>query len=423
VAVCGSVLLFALYVCWENTLAAPGTLHWNDWALSEWFINYQGGFVRRGLVGELIHRAAAGAPVIGIVNALVFALFAALCALLLVLIALARLPPLTAVLLLLVPGGIYGMITGNEFYFRKEIAFHAYLAAAAILFVLLRRRDDDAPLLRWSAAGLIVLGSLVLPLVHEGFIFLTAIPSAILLYWIVARRRPSAALAAACMYLALVVLEFLVLASFRGRPEVAEAIWASLHPADRALVSPDGDIAGGVAAVGWGLKTALTLAVRVITAGTAWYWVLTAAASALYLAIVALASTRTAELRPVRVRWILSLYALCLLGSLPLFLLGWDWGRWIAAVNFSVVILTCAGGFAAPVPLPAARFEWLRGRLSSAALVSAAVALALLFGLSFKLPECCIAGSGDPSYRLVEKLAGKRPWTPPPPAQAQLPPP
>jgi hypothetical protein len=410
--VCGAVLAFALYVCWQNTLASPASIHWNDWALSEWLINYQGGFVRRGLVGQVIHHLAGGGPAIGAVNGLVFGIFAALCAALLCLLVLARVGPLTALMLLLVPGGIFGMITGNEFYFRKEIVFHVYLAAIAILYLLLRRHPDRTGL-RWLAGLVIAAGSLVLPLVHEGFLFLTAIPSAVLLYWLVAERQRSTALAAATMYLALAVLEFLVLASFRGTPGIADAIWASLDPADRALISPDGAIAGGIAAVGWNLKTGLALAVTVMTSGTAWYWAFMAAASAAYLAITALASTREPERRRSRVRWVLALYALCLIGALPLFLLGWDWGRWIAAVNLSVVILTCAGGFTAPLPL--AQVERLRGRLSSGALVSAALIVALLFGVSFKLPECCIVGSGDPSYRLLQKLSGARPWAPPPP--------
>lgn len=180
------ILAFAAYVCWKNTLASPDDLYWNSWALSEWFISYEGGFVRRGLSGQFIRWLAGdGARAMPIINGLVFSTFVVLCGFLWCLLVLSRrVTPLMAIMLLLVPGGVYGMVMGNEFYFRKEMIFHICLAAAASLLLFSRRNEGSAfsrmfPVL---AGVLIATSSLVLPLVHEAFLFISAVPMAVIIY-------------------------------------------------------------------------------------------------------------------------------------------------------------------------------------------------------------------------------------------------
>lgn len=54
----GLILAVLIYVCWKATLETPALLKWNAYGLSEWLINYEGGFVRRGLVGQWINLTA-----------------------------------------------------------------------------------------------------------------------------------------------------------------------------------------------------------------------------------------------------------------------------------------------------------------------------------------------------------------------------
>lgn len=57
-----SLSLFLLYLLWLllhlllNLQHMTATLEYSDWGLSDMLINYQGGFVRRGLLGELMYR-------------------------------------------------------------------------------------------------------------------------------------------------------------------------------------------------------------------------------------------------------------------------------------------------------------------------------------------------------------------------------
>jgi hypothetical protein len=94
-----------------------------------------------------------------------------------------------------------------------------------------------------------------------------------------------------------------------------------------------------------------------------------------------------------------------------MFLLGWDWGRWILAINFSFVTLWLAiepqylgrtvnallEFFTAQISLqmPAESTKeaagafagfWLQHRRTL-------IALMLFFSFTFRVPECCLGGS------------------------------
>jgi len=62
---------FGIWVIWNNSVENPYILRWNSWAFYEWLINYEGGFVRRGLVGTIIIKLFYGNEVFA-VNILVF---------------------------------------------------------------------------------------------------------------------------------------------------------------------------------------------------------------------------------------------------------------------------------------------------------------------------------------------------------------
>jgi hypothetical protein len=401
------IVIFALFVCWKDTLEFPDAIRWDRWALSEWLINYQGGFVRRGLAGEIIRSLAGdGGRAIAIVNGLVFSLFASLCGLLLCLIGLSRkVTPLTGVMLLLVPGGIFGMVMGNVFYFRKEMIFHVYLAAVATLFLLAIRNEGSNLSRTWRilTIAVIVIGSAVLPFVHEAFLFMTAVPTAVIVYWVACRNSKQIGLRAAVAYLAVVVVQFVLVATFKGNEAIASAIWASIHPDDQKLISSDGVMDGGIAAIGWSVSKAAMLPLRILETGFAWNWVFFIVASAGYLIATAFAQKGPLNEAYRRAAWVATLYGICLAGSLPLYIIGWDWGRWIAAVNMSVVILICAGEF---------QSELLTVSFTPT-LISITLYLAILFGLTFNLPECCfevVFRSNPPFFLLIQKLRGHLPW-------------
>ncbi len=402
------ILTFAVYVCWENTLHSPAIINWNLWAFSDWLINYEGGFVRRGLMGQLIRSLAHGGSAVTVINGLVFSIFATLCGLLFCLIVLSRpITPLMAVMLLLVPGGVYGMVMGNEFYYRKEIIFHVYFAAVTTLFLLARRKEGSklSRPLDILTVVLIVTGSAILPFVHEGFLFISAVPTAVIIYWLACRRSVWTGRSVALAYLAVLAVQFLVFAVFKGNNATAMAIWASVHPDDQKLISSVGTMRA-IGAIGWSLSDDLVSIGRTLTSGNAWNWVFIVVASAAYLVSTCFADWREGKEVHRRAAWVFTLYGICLAGSFPLFVLGWDWGRWIAAINLSVVILICAGEFRYELPVPVVAPFKPRAEYSGT-LAFGILAVAILFGLSFKLPECCLGGSGQPFDHVWNLILGK----------------
>ena len=409
-AVAAAITTFSIYICWKHTQDSPSLLGWNSWAMSEWLINYEGGFVRRGLAGHVILFFSNGEPAITVINNIVFTCFASLCILMLGLVLLSSaVTPMMAALMLLVPGGVYGMVMGNEFYYRKEISFHIYLATAAILFILSRRIENIyiSRAFQLLTVVVILVGSAVLPFVHEGFIFISAVPTTVLIYFIAAswsaRKKRNVAFA----YLALAAMEFLVLAYFKGDASTARAIWASIHPVDQKLISQTGAIAGGIEAIGSTLSQQLSTSRSVLTSGYGWYWGFALAASGLYLVTTVLVYWRDGREVHRGAAWVFTLYGVCLIDALPLFIVGWDWGRWIAGVNLSVVILMCAGELHCKLPIPTV--EVLKGKGSyTRAWSSAILAAALLFGLTFKLPEACLVGTGEPFSHVWRLLIGVR---------------
>lgn len=393
-----------VYFCYRHTLAAPDALKWNAWAFSDWLINYSGGFVRRGLAGHLIGLFTAGRPTAPVLNLIVFANFTALLFATSLLLVLSRpFGAFAAVLIMLIPGGVWSMQLDNELYYRKELLFYVYIALICLIYLAARRtaREKLSCLLDILNCGMIAILSIALSFVHEAFLFIGAVPSMLVLYWIACTRRPAWRTDAPLGYGAAMVALFLVLLAYKGDGNSAQAIWQSLNPADRALISDTGDMAGGISAIGWGPARELAETLTIVFKGTAWYYLLAIAASLFYLLATARFFCRdrkgSAASAARYSSWAAKIFMLCIAAIAPLFVLGADWGRWIVAVNMMTVPLICAGEFTAPLPLPAMlEPRAIFARIRSTKYVGFACGmLLLLVALTFRIPECCLVGSGD----------------------------
>lgn len=399
-----------IYLCYQHTLASPGTLKWSVWAFSDWLINYSGGFVRRGLAGYLIRLFSRGQSAIAVVNMLVFANFTTMIFLTSLLLMISRrVGAFAAVLFLLIPGGVWSMQFTNSFYYRKEILFFAYIALICVIYKLARRMIGGAPLypLDILNCGVIALCSVVMSFVHESFLFIGALPSMMVLYWIASRNWPEWRIRVPMIYALAMVGLFLVFMVYKGGQHHAQTIWLSLNPADRSLISKNGEIGGGISSIGWASTRELGETLLVVLKGTAWYYLFALAVSIVYiLATVGLFCTDGPNERGAANRcvWTTKIYSLCLAAVAPLFVLAADWGRWIVAVNMMAIPLICAGEFSETFPYPKldVRVIW---RAASARYVALACGLFLILAaLTFRIPECCLVGSGDGFTTLESRI-------------------
>ena len=384
----------------------------NTWSVGEWLINYQGGFVRRGLPGEIIFQLAShvSLPPLLPVQWLSLGSYAALaglvahtcrrhCAPALLLSSIAMAAPLF-----------------SGFIFRKECTGLSLLALA--LIILQRTGSSRTGLiLRWLAVNSLACIAI---LSHESFGFYGL--GALLLHQGLV-HRPSDARAPtivsailssrAPVHLLPALITFLITLASKGSSSAAIAIhqsWAShsslLGPSQQLLSSTPG---GAMEAIGWSTLHGIqfqAIVLREVTHGIFWSpaaWLLTIYLCALLM--LAFSMPRTGAQTTA------NLFRLCMFWQLtataPLYILGWDYGRWIFLWAISTLLCFC---LAAEQPTHSGTIE--RSLPNGLARLFPVLPLKPLRAdwilLVFGVPMCCWSAHGflisTPAFHLLRLL-------------------
>jgi hypothetical protein len=410
-----TITAIAVILVGSSTIWQPDQLGYGGNHYADWLVNYAGGFVRRGLAGELIHRIAGGRPAVSIINWIVFSIYAVfafgLCALL---AATTRRWAITA-LVLLAPGSVFAMAVGNDYYYRKEVLFHLCLVLSGLLVLAIGASvaTRAKTILFYCLAGFNVLVFCAIPFVHEGFIFLSA-PAHLLLLYFVGRHIGLDARKLIVALAALSIAIFLFEALYKGSAETAAAIWRSLDAVDRHLINPmKPEVpAGGIGAIGQTLGRALQTVFTIFATGYVWFWLPPMAFVAGCAALVSQISLDERRVDAVALWWYLDLYLIVTVCSLPIYLLAHDWGRWISSnfIAFVVVLLVCvqleaAQGyrFASPSSPGLSRriLEHVQALWPRYGFVAV-----LLAALTVKMPECCLLGYNQTLAVMLIRLVG-----------------
>ncbi|MGF6755925.1 hypothetical protein [Paraburkholderia sp. GAS42] len=426
------LILASIGLVAQVTLLSPRQLAWNAWAYSEWLINYDAGFVRRGLSGALIELSRS-VPALPVVNLLVFVVFAAFCLLFWwVLCHSSRSTPWAVILAMLLPNGPVQMAAGNEIFYRKEIVFHVALGISCILYQMIVNATTDAKrsLFSWIFFVLLLAQIVVFPLFQEVYLFISFPASWLLARQIAAlqpQRRVFGWLPGAAVVISLGMM--VVCAVFRGNEAVAQQLWTSLSGADRMLISPSAPDTptGGIAAIGWSFVKNLIVVADIVMSSLFWIWGFAAVGVGAVLVLVTSLRRARGEadnLATERLRQHLSQLWFLFLASLPMYALGADWARWLSSVAISYLFLSFADSTGSIKPPRLLRFMPRRWRTSlevtrdyftdtlvpAISTVSARhtiplLALALFYCLTFRPPECCMKGGYNPFYRIKPVLA------------------
>lgn len=250
--------------------------------------------------------------------------------------------------------------------------------------------------------GLVVVGSAVLPLIHEAFWFICGPAFALSLFDYFARRgigRFSDAALAYLLILSLVLFAAVMLNA--GNKTTVGVIWDSIGEAARHAISPgDPSPSGGIAALGLAPVEALAMSLSIIRSGMIWYWLMPIVMSAALLAYgTALTMSTAPSDRRILFARGLVLYGTILVGCLPLFLAGWDWGRWIVGINLAFFFVF-DGLSILPPPLERSTI-WLANRLPRMERPIPdrwLLAGFIVFGATVRLPGCCITSSHFEPY-------------------------
>lgn len=308
--------------------------YFGAWTLSDWLINYQGGFVRRGLAGEIAFRLAHLLHVPAVVWIVLF--YLALYAAILVYgrrLVLGAGASFWVLAVMLSPAAFAFHVVDLNGGFRKEILFVAWMA-----WLLGRRPRREMP-----AAGMSLLLTGVLAfimLTHEPLICYVPYLAAALLVTGMPLRK---ALRTVALPMVVGVALALVTARFHGDENTARAICASIgHPLE---AQGKGVCQGGsVQFLANNDRQAHAMLAGDLRRLGYWRMYPVGAVLALLpLVLGSLALARAGLGQLMREVWAVA--AMSFAASGLLFYYAGDWGRWIFlhAITLSLLLLAAAG--------------------------------------------------------------------------------
>lgn len=371
-------------------------LHFGGWQITEWLINYQAGFVRRGLMGEVIYGLGSGQDLLPILYRLTLIFFLIYCALFLAIYFLSKIrQPWVLTLAILIPGGLFQMGFTMQFFTRKEILF-LILFSFLCLSYLRSLRDGEAQKKCWIYVVYVcaILGGLTLTLIHEGYLFMSY-PLTVLLLWICRRENPQICYLSTLFYLYCLSIPclFIFCAINHGDVTIAQQMWQSLSLGDRLILSPSAPytVFGLMAAIGWGITENLLTIYGVFATGGWKYWLLFIIGNALTLALMLCKITAKGQ-RSYAKYVLLIIFATII--SAGMFVVAADWGRWISFISNSVIIFAFTmyrSPFAmGSINAPGVRVPRVLVRYWTKVPFLYLLPPILLYDVFMRLPECCI---------------------------------
>ncbi len=322
---------FVLYLGFVSAVTLiAGVMHVQargKWTIADWLINYHAGFVRRGLTGEVALRLGSVLHVSPWLLVLLLQLtcYAAM------LYAVARLVertawPLWKLALVLSPATLAFPVLGPEGGFRKEI-----LLLAGLGLLLVMPLKQVRPLL---LAVFTVVLTVVCVLSHESLLVFSIYVIAALLIGLEDRWQ---GLGLSALVAITAAETFSVVLHHPGGPRVALSVCGALgYDMSGAMPEP---CTGAIAYLGHSLAWAgRDVAQQAATYHYARLYTVDAALASIPIVMAFMALWRIQSARRALIL-VGSAAGLGIVASVPLFLYGSDWGRWIYIHVFSIALL------------------------------------------------------------------------------------
>jgi hypothetical protein len=306
-----------------------------DWIIGDWLINYQGGFVRRGLPGEVVYLVGHLVHVSPI--HLIVALYLILTLIYLLAfrsLALGASKRYWVAAILLSPATLGFQVLHVQAGFRKE---YIYLAALSGFLLLLRRQQfSDAALSIYMAACLVLA-----VFSHESTLFYAP-------YFLVALvfsgRSVVEAVKVCAIPFLLTLIAALLCMSHMGNAQQVGQICSSLG---YGITSAKNDVCSSFGAINYLSYTREMARADTLSVMRQYQYLriypLLAVLSLLPVMVGSRALAKAGQADKIRVLQIVA--AISILGSLALFFYAIDWGRWISmhVVSMSLLLLFLDG--------------------------------------------------------------------------------
>jgi hypothetical protein len=401
----------------------------NFWAFTDWLIDYSSGFTRRGLSGEFINMLSAVAPPKMIVAVLSWLIFLAVVLgyLRMLSSSVNVLNPFTMAGMLFLPSLLLFYVYDHDAFARKEIIGYAILLWHLVIleraFPASSSLPPPAERRRRYIRDLLPLSLIALPafmLIHEAS-FLLFIPShAAITFSILRTDSPKAPLRtlgrAALLYLPSALI-FTVIFIF-GRPtfDMAHAIcekWEAVRVLESGscIVSNSGLLnllPGAFNSLSWSLPEAASftlgfsaatftewILVILLLGLCLWYIVWHAVFSGIRFRFPDASTVQSAE--RYAGTFCIHYFLFPFLFSLPVYIMGWDIGRWFAVTSINFALLGASiplqsREFGLSGPGGAEEYPAIRtGEKGNKPILFYTLSIVILLtALYTRLPHCCI---------------------------------
>lgn len=345
-------------------LATWSVADWeSSWAFSELLINYQGGVVRRGLIGEVLHGFTLAWGVPPQKSALVLAYGLSLLTFSMIVMCVRRdlsprrWPSLMAIALS--PTLLLFSSNDVEAFGRKD----PLILLPLIAHLEIARWADDKTTRVYVLSLLAVLFPVFIAATAAHELTLLTLP----IHWyVMSALRPDLRVEPRAILLSGLLAVSAALGLQSGGPETSSSICSSWWRFGLFLDCPN----NAIGAISWELRYSVAMALRELSSPGVMRWGVTVIliAAVLYVAVAGLG---VARIRRRHAAWFAAAYA-C-----PLLFIGIDWGRWVFLGSVIYLALTCH---------PA----WRETRSEPGRGWTMAAALAAMASPFIALPACCI---------------------------------
>lgn len=350
------------------------------YSLNEYLINYQGGFVRRGLIGELAFNSADPVHFISLLqkSLITFVLVGFILLLFFQQSNISRL--IYTFSILFIPGGLLDFTSGNinEYLGRKEFWFYACL----IIFFFITRYFANYPILAGTILGLI---STFVILVHELFsIFILILFTVLFLVRnnFLNRRE----LVGAAMFYLPVLTTFYSVVTHHGDEKISSKILQSYSTKFPTLDVGSGNIQN----ITWSIQRSHEGTLAVINEGSILYYIFFAITAIVFILLFVIFKFRNTY----HLRVAMMIFSANLTSSLLIFYFFWDVGRLISIFSLVTILSLVIADEKLNQLERLQRLRFKSSRITSDAFVAnTAVALILLYLSAVSLPtrmeHCC----------------------------------
>ena len=327
-----SIYFFILLVIGTFLNLFSNRYYENGWTIGEWLINYEGGFVRRGLIGAIIYKITSALEI----NPIILIHFISILFFIIFLYLLKNSRKYFSSLFLLSPIVSLAPVLGN-YLIRKDISG---IVAYALCTNLIVRKKNLTNFL------LINLISVISILNHESYFFYS-VPSLALLHFFSSNNRNLnnnfiKKFYKSIIFIAPTFLVTILAFYFKGSYEIAFKInesWfklSSIIPT-KELTFPSFPF-GAIESLSWSLDKGISLPLSIINKfeGGGLIWIPAVWMLIIFTCLQIFIGDKNKINSQLKLKALLMQFTFIS----PLFILGWDFGRWIFLWISSSIFLT-----------------------------------------------------------------------------------